>query len=337
MKILISSHAFAPHIGGIETVSRLLAGEFARLGASVRVVTQTAAEDSEVFPFPVIRRPGIRQLAGLVRWCDVFWHNNLSVRTAWPLLFLKRPFVITPAGSYCGKPAGLDLANRLKHAVVNRATSVAISQPVAACFEVKSLIIPNPYDARVFASNSSRTERMGDLVFLGRLVTEKGLDLLLHALGHLRSKNLHPRLTVVGSGPELPRMQELAVTLGIQDQVCFAGPKRGTELAEILQQHRVLVVPSRYDEPFGVVALEGLACGCVVVGSSGGGLPEAIGPCGLTFPNGDVPALALALERVLLDPAERQRLLTHAPGHLARFHPAAIATSYLELFRSVLP
>lgn len=336
LKILISSHAFAPHIGGIETVSRLLAEEFFRLGESVKVVTQTPAGDGEEFPFPVTRQPSMRQLLALIRWCDVFWHNNLSIRTAWPLLFVRRPFVITHAGSYSAKPVGLDIANRLKHAVVNRVTSVAISTRIAECFKTNSVIIPNPYDIGLFSNRVPGVERAGDLVFLGRLVTEKGIDILLHALGLLRTKDLRPRLTIVGSGSELQPMQELASSLGIQEQVRFVGPKRGAELAEILNQHKILVVPSRYDEPFGVVALEGIACGCVVVGSSGGGLPEAIGPCGLTFPNGDVEALAKVLEKMLCEPAERQRLLANAPAHLVRFHPTTIANAYLGLFRSKL-
>jgi glycosyltransferase involved in cell wall biosynthesis len=108
------------------------------------------------------------------------------------------------------------------------------------------------------------------------------------------------------------------------------------ELVKLLQEHKILVIPSRYDEPFGVVALEGIACGCVAVGSSGGGLPEAIGSCGVTFPNGDANALAQALEQLLRQPDEQRRLTANAPQHLARFHPTVIAEAYLALFRSKL-
>jgi glycosyltransferase involved in cell wall biosynthesis len=142
---------------------------------------------------------------------------------------------------------------------------------------------------------------------------------------------------VVGSGPEERSLRRLAERLGIRDQVDFAGAKRGAELSEILNRHKILVVPSRYDEPFGVVALEGIACGCVAVGSGGGGLPEAIGPCGVTFPNGNAEALANALEHLLASPDDRQRLAANRTQHLAQFHSATIAESYLNLFRSILP
>jgi glycogen synthase len=335
LKILLSSHAFFPSIGGIETVSALLAKEFCRLGHRVAVVTETPSEAAEEFPYSITRQPSVRNLFCLVQWCDVFWQNNLSLRTVWPAFWLGKPVVITHQGSYCRKPAGLDLPQRLKHALVNRHTSVAISQFVASCFKTRSIVIPNPYDAGIFSSRSA-AERNGDIIFVGRIVSEKGLDILVESLAGLRLNRLQPRLTVVGSGPELIATQKRAAELGFHDQVAFIGSKSGAELAEILNRHKILVVPSRYEEPFGVVALEGIACGCAVVGSRGGGLPEAIGPCGLTFANGDPEALSKALEKLLTQPRERERLAANAPQHLAQFQPALIAKRYLDLFQSKL-
>ena len=317
-------------------MSALLAQEFYRLDHQVVVVTQTSEEGTEEFHFPVVRQPSLGKLFDLIKWCDIFWHNNLSLRTVWPAFVLSKPIVITHQGSYCAQPTGLDLPLRFKRAIANRVTSVAISKFVADCFSTRSHIIPNPYDARMFAQPSHTSARSSELLFVGRLVTEKGLDLLLDSLAQLRSRGLQPRLTIVGSGPELTAMQKLSESLGLRDQVEFAGPKLGAELVEIFRQHNILIVPSRYDEPFGVVALEGIAGGCVVVGSSGGGLPEAIGPCGVTFPNGDAERLTGAIEELLRTPDNRDRFLAKAPEHLARFHPASIAHQYLELFQSKL-
>jgi glycosyltransferase involved in cell wall biosynthesis len=102
-----------------------------------------------------------------------------------------------------------------------------------------------------------------------------------------------------------------------------------------LNQHQILVVPSKYDEPFGVVALEGIACGCAVIGSNGGGLPEAIGPSGITFPNADIGALENAMERLLTRPEERERLIAAGPKHLTQFQPRLVAQRYRELFDTV--
>jgi glycogen synthase len=174
--------------------------------------------------------------------------------------------------------------------------------------------------------------RDGDLVFLGRLVSDKGADTLLRALGELKAAGLQPRLSIVGSGPEEEMLRALSAELGLEAQVTFAGAQSGEPLARLINAHRIMVVPSRWAEPFGIVALEGIACGCVVVGSSGGGLPDAIGPCGLCFPNGDSSALAAALRRLLTE----QGLIAHfragAAAHLARHTTRAVAGEYLRVF-----
>ena len=336
MKILISSHAFAPSIGGIETVSALLAQEFVRLGHEVMLLTQTPAGDELDYPFPVLRRPSLGALLRALRWCDVYWQNNLSLRTLWPALFFRRPVVITHQGSYCRQPAGFDFVQRMKHFVIRRASSVAISKAVAGCFAMPSRVIPNPFDARLFHPGSSTDDRPNELIFVGRLVSEKGLDVLLDALQQLQAKGLFPSLTIVGAGPELAAAQEKARELKLNNQVTFAGAKQGADLVTTLRAHKILVVPSRYEEPFGVVALEGIAAGCAVIGSCGGGLPEAIGPCGLTFPNGDATALATQIAQLLREPNERAHLLAGAAEHLARYHPEVVAREYLALFEEQL-
>jgi glycogen synthase len=329
MKILISSHAFAPDIGGIETVSALLAEEFSKLGHEVVVVTQSGGD--AIFPFRVVRRPSPGTLIRLVNWCDVFWQNNLSLRTVWPALFVRRKIVVTHQGSYCRSPSGIDLAQRVKLALANRLPSVAISRAVAQCFCTNSTIIPNPYDSRTFNVRSTSSMRSG-LAFVGRLVSEKGADLLLESLARLASLGLRPHLTIIGSGPEERSLRQLSDRLSLRDQVTFVGAKKPFEIAEILNQHQILVVPSRYAEPFGVVALEGIACGCPIVGSNGGGLPEAVGPCGVMFENGDVGGLTSELARLLNSPQECERLSANAAQHLARFQLPVIAKSYLDIF-----
>jgi glycosyltransferase involved in cell wall biosynthesis len=336
MNILISSHAFAPSLGGIETVGALLAEEFVKMGDSVVVITQTVGgSDLTQSAIPIVRAPSASRLRRLTKWCDVFWHNNLSLRTVWPALVPRKPLVITHQGSYARRPVGVDLGLRIKHALSNRVTSVAISRYVASFFKPAPVVIYNPYDAEIFQTQISPVARTHELLFLGRLVSEKGLDTLLESLGRLRQRQLRPQLTVVGLGPEQANMQELTKKLGLEDQVQFRGAQSGPELAATLNQHQTLVVPSKYDEPFGVVALEGIACGCAVIGSNGGGLPEAIGPCGITFSNGDIGALENALEQLLTRPEERERLIAAGPKHLAQFQPRLVAQRYRELFETL--
>ena len=331
MKILLGSHHFFPSVGGIETVTKLLAREFVALGHEVRVITQT--EGNGDFPFMVIRRPGALELLRQVRWCDVFLQNNISLRTLWPLLFVRRPLFIAHQTWITDSGGRIGWEHRLKRLVLRFATSLAISRAIAEQLPGPSFQAGNPYDDKVF-NHSPSEPRAKELIFVGRLVSDKGADLLLEAMASLETK---PRFTIAGDGPERARLEKQTADLHLETRVAFIGSQTSDQLAALLRQHQILVVPSRWREPFGIVALEGIACGCVVIGSAEGGLAEAIGPCGITFPNGDPRALANALSKLLEEPAERDRLRRNAPAHLARFTPRQVANVYLDAMKNAAP
>jgi glycogen(starch) synthase len=329
MKVLLSSYYFFPSIGGLETVSAILAREFVRAGHPVKLVTQTPSTEVDDFPFEVIRHPKPRQLLDLVRWCDVYLQNNVSLLLSWPLLLIRRPWVV--AHHIWLFP---DWKGHLKRFLLRFANGVSISPAIAADFP-PSVVIPDPYDNTVFYERSEIC-RDRDLVYVGRLISDKGVHLVLEALTNLRSKGQCLTLTIVGSGPEEAALRRLAQQLGLDDQVCFAGVQRGHNLARLLNAHRVMVVPSIWLEPFGIVALEGIACGCIVIGSEGGGLKDAIGPCGLTFPNRNVEALTRCLANLFEHPEHWPAFRAAAADHLAQHTPAAAASAYLQVLEGVV-
>ena len=330
MKILLGSHFFFPSTGGIETTSELLAREFSRAGHEVRVITQTA-EGGGAFPFLVVRQPGALELWQQIKWCDLFLQNNISLRTLWPLLFRHRPLFITHQTWIAGTSGRAHWSHSLKRLVLHFAKSLAISEAIAKDLPTASVPVGNPYDDEIFTNLGGI--RRTDLIFVGRLVSDKGADVLLSALAVLReTTGLTPGLTIAGDGPERASLEAQVARLELQGQVKFVGNQHSRALATLLNDHKILVVPSRWQEPFGIVALEGIACGCVVVGSAGGGLQEAIGPCGLTFPNGDEQALADILKRLLTDPSASEKLRRETGAHLAKFTRKHVAKMYLQAF-----
>lgn len=331
MKILLSSHVFSPSVGGIEEVGSILAHGFAQRGHKVIVVTQTMGEGK--FPFEVNRGARLRELPGLTRWSDVVFHNNISLRTAWPLVWIRRPWVVAHHTWIARMDGRLAVADRLKLRAIRGATNVAVSKPIAARLGVPAWVIPNPYRDDVFRQTNTGA-RDGDVMFLGRLVSDKGIDLLLDALGMLNTRGVRPRITIVGDGPEREALEARARRLGVE--ATFAGVRKDAELVSLLNGHRLLVVPSRWEEPFGVVALEGMACGCVPVVARTGGLPEAVGDAGVTFEKGDARDLADCMERLLGDEMRLEELRRRAPGHLKRHHAAVIVEQYLEVLEEAL-
>lgn len=147
---------------------------------------------------------------------------------------------------------------------------------------------------------------------------------------------MEPCCTIVGDGPERENLDKLAHKLGIVGQVRFTGPLQGARLVAELNRHRIMAVPSSYAEPFGIVALEGLACGCVPVASVRGGLVDAIGPHGLTFENGNSADLAARLATLLTDDGLQERLLADRERHLGQHTARAVAERYIAQFETLI-
>ena len=326
LNILFCSVPFHPSIGGTETVSALLAEHFHRAGHHVVLVTRSAAAGPERDPFEVVRRPTSARLFALMRRADVVFHNNISLRFAWPQLLLRRPWVVA---HHTWIPRH-GLAARLKRAVLGRAVNIAVSRAVAASLPVTSTVVPNPYADDLFVRDD-RLPRQDDLVFVGRLTDEKGVDRLVAALQLLAKRGVRAGLTIVGDGPEAPALRRQVESSGLADRIRFAGWQVAAELVATLNRHQVLVLPSVCEETFGIVVLEGLACGCVPLVTRSGGLPDAVGDCGLVVVRDDAAALADGIEALLGDVGLQESYRARAAAHLRRHTPDRVSKDYLQV------
>lgn len=334
---MIYSSVFYPSTGGMETVAEVLANEFYRLGHQVDVVTTTPLEEGNLekdWPFPVYRNPSLWSYWKLVKKSDVILHNCVSLKQLFPdLLYRKKVFVMHQTW-YRTKYGSKNLSSVLKRTASIFMQNCFISKAVEKDLGLPGRIIPNTYDSVIF-NNKLDCERVNDFIFLGRLVSDKGCRVLLEALkrGKENVPSFEPKLTVIGDGPEREDLEAFAGT-HLPNQVRFVGKLQGNGLAALLNQHQIMVVPSLWEEPFGVVALEGLACGCLVIGSEKGGLKDAIGPCGWTFPNGDAQALAELMVKVVTDRSDWEDKYAAIPDHLFNHQPAQIAQAYLDYFKA---
>lgn len=327
MRLLVYAPAFLPSIGGLELVVANLHGWLAGRGCEITVVTTTPGPPLPEYPFHIVRSPVPSKLLGLYRNADLIHFANISLRGFWPLLLVRRPWVVSHHSWYCRTDGRIAWQDRLKRWLVRRSNaSVAVSTALAEDLGPPTTVIPNCYRSDLFRRDP-HVQRHRDLLFVGRLVSDKGVDLLLTAISSLAALGVRPSLDIVGEGPERQRLEAQATALGLQN-VTFLGGKTSEELVRTMNAHRVLVIPSRYREPFGIVALEALACGCAVVASSGGGLPEAVGPHGLLFPNGDVSGLERALVAALsLGPIRQEDVAMHLEAH----SPDRIGRRWLEV------
>jgi glycogen synthase len=333
MRILLCSYVFAPSVGGIETVSKILAEEFSRLGSEVTVVTDTPGPHGSA-SYKIVRRPSFGEFREMARQSDVVFQSNISLRTFLPSLLSGKPVVVAHHTWLERADGRRGWQDYFKRSLLRFCRNVAISEAIASALPVRSVVIGDPFEPGEFA-DCGEGHRTRDIVFMGRLVSNKGCDLVLRALGILKREGIRPSLSIIGDGPELPALKRLTEELDLPTQVAFRGmlrEGRGREVA----QHKIMVVPSTWEEPFGVVALEGIAAGCVVVASRSGGLPEAVGPCGILFKSGDVEALASALKELLEAPSLRVKFVRESVHHLKRFQPEVVARGYVDIFETML-
>jgi glycogen(starch) synthase len=159
------------------------------------------------------------------------------------------------------------------------------------------------------------------VLFVGRLVYEKGFQLALDALPSVLEGVKDVRFLVAGSGTHEAELKEQAHRLGLSDHGSFLGWIGDDVLHSLYRIADLCVVPSIY-EPFGLVALEAMASGCPCIVADTGGLREVVPVgerVGLRFNGGDAEHLGVMIERLLVDEALRERLVTEASEHVLSF------------------
>lgn len=334
MKILFLSHKFYPDIGGIEVNSEILANEFVKAGHDVTLLTWSAKEGDKKFSFKIIRRPSISKLFSLHFWADVVYENNPCLRMSWPNFFVNKKSVIALRTWVHRADGTISWQDRLKYGWLKKAKSViAVSESVRKKCWPDAVVIGNPYREHLFI-RETRTSQFKDFIFLGRLVVDKGAHLAIQAFHKLLTTNdryTNLKLTIVGDGPEKPRLIELVNTLELSHSVIFTGSLSGSFLVRELNEHKYLLVPSIWEEPFGNVALEGLACGCIPIVADSGGLPDAVGKAGLVVKRNDLEDLYLTMIRIIEDEGLQISLKGEAHEHLKRHKPSYVANEYLKV------
>src|SRR6478672_1015690 len=183
-----------------------------------------------------------------------------------------------------------------------------------------------------------RAQHQGlSLGFVGRLVPERGLDLLFRACVSLVGKWT---LTVIGTGPSQEELEALAERLGISARVSWLGPLPREAVDEIWPTLDCVVFPARTTPRWvsGAArgALHAMANGIAVVGTDSGALPEVIGDAGRVVPEEDVSALSVALQELHANRGECERLGAAARRRIMEeFSDSAVAAKTLGFWRTV--
>lgn len=154
---------------------------------------------------------------------------------------------------------------------------------------------------------------------LGRVVPEKGFDVILRAMAIVVAKRPRAKLKLAGDGAELANLRDLVRQLGLTDNVDLAGWLHPDRVIADMAAHAAVIVPSVWNEPFGLVALEAAQAGRACIASRVGGLPEIVedGRTGYLVDKGDAEQLAARILDLMADP-ERARVMGENAAMRAR-------------------
>lgn len=260
----------------------------------------------------------------------VLWIHAEVVRPAWRYRLFYRPFLRRM----------LKLADRIVVASPQVAQFASELQP----FQSKCVVIPYALDPDQHALTSAIAARVDTIraedprpmvLFVGRLVPYKGVDVLLRAL-----PGVNARAVIVGDGPLRAELEALARGLGLADRVRFAGNAPSAELTALYNACDVFVLPSvTRAEAFGMVQIEAMSCRKPVICTD---LPSGVpwvnqhGVTGLVVPPSDVAALAAALDSLLASPERRASLGEHGRQRVeTAFSTARLIQQVAGLYRDV--
>jgi len=265
-------------------------------------------------------------------------------QTVCPGHFMKRQY--EECVRCCSHPKGQIAGMRLlllefpRRWLCNRAASnVMITNHVGARLELpRSQTIyygideVEPMPARIV----SGAEPM-EFGYVGRLVAEKGLPLLIEAAKQLADGGKPLRLTFIGDGPKRAQLEALVVKLGLQRCVSFTGDLRGAALQSAASRISVLIMPSIWEESAGLAAIEQMMRGRMVIAADVGGLGEIVGDAGLKFALGDSQGLAALMRRVMDDPSLIASLgLSARARAMKMFRLNGMIEPHVALYREIL-
>jgi glycosyltransferase involved in cell wall biosynthesis len=319
--------------GGSEVVLWEDARILRSVGIPVRVYARAARDGAPVskIPFrtPIAQLNTIEYVRRVLRnepRAPIVAYNESALAGAAPGRAIVRFDWATPLPRYWNWPLWLSRFARARYLFPSESERQSFLQHHARIPSRQTSVVPNAVDLEMFkpSDRSARREpnhplRVG---FAGQWIARKGVDVLLQAWRALAPTLPNCELCIAG-GPAVWKnfagvsgAQELAQRIQAleRDQLLHCvGALSRSAMPEFWGSLDVAVVPSHY-EPFGLVALEALACGVPVIAADVGGLKEIVaeGECGLLVPPGDAAALARALRLLLTDKALRLRLASGA-------------------------
>lgn len=376
MKICLLTPTFFPKVGGAEQVVYSIAKELQRKGHTPFVITQVPRRlsyDDSIYSFPVIRykRPWSFKLSLAMNPIrKTILHLNrehkfdlIHAHMAYPSGFIaaelkekeRIPIVITPHGSDIRETSRYRKSNiiwkRIIYALDTADAITAISKYMQEIIEKilskdkgKIRLIPNGIDFEEFNKKiapppdlpSEAQTKQRYILYIGGIKRRKGVDILIEAAKILKERGLSDlKILIAGDGKEKDKIKELIALYGLNENAKLIGIIQGKGKVYLLQNAAAQVIPSRI-EPLGIVALEGMAAGCLVIASAVGGLTDIIEDqkTGILIRPEDPLMLADAINYILT--TDLEDIKSKARQAAQKYDWSNIVDQYIRLYKELI-
>ena len=215
--------------------------------------------------------------------------------------------------------------------------NVAVSEHLANRIQLSNtVVIRNGVPITKNASEFTYQKSCSRFLFVGRMVVEKGVRVLVDAAKILRNRGLAFHILLLGDGPERPALEQLSKQPGLQGRVEFAGFKTGRAFETLVNEPSFSVLPSIWEDVAPFAPLEQMMAGKAMIASDIGGLAEEVEGVALKFPPSDANALADRMQELLQSPALAAQLGAKARERARRsYSEQEMILRYAELLRSL--
>jgi glycosyltransferase involved in cell wall biosynthesis len=345
----------------------------AQFKVSVVTRTPAGNYDDSALPFRVVRQPEFFQLWRLIRACDVVHIAGPALVPLVMGCLARKPVAIehhgfqticpngqlliepgaTPCPGHfmahryseclrCNAAQGWFASRRLwlltfvrRFLSARAAANITETQWLGGLLHLPRVtVIPRGFDPGHPISRAASPSGKPTIAFMGRLVTTKGVRLLLEAAKSLRDQNRAFELVIIGDGPEREALEKCAHDAQLAAQVRFVGRLSGAQLEATLAEASAVVVPSLGGEVFGLVVAENMLRALPIVASDLGAFVEVLSGTGLAFRTGDAVDLAAKIRRLLDDPNFANRLAEHARQRaLDFFNKSRMMEAHARIYR----
>ncbi|HEX4085246.1 MAG TPA: glycosyltransferase family 4 protein [Chthoniobacteraceae bacterium] len=377
MNVAIFASAYYPHVGGVEEAVRQLAAEYRARGIKPIILTNRwprSLPPEQLYEKTPVYRLAMRTpeggLKGRINYrlthraicqemieilqkhrIDLLHVQCVSSNGLYAHIAareLRLPLIVTTQGERTMDAGQLYQRSPFMNGVLR--DLLAKADHITACsrhtlddmerywgtpFGARAGVVYNGIDLSNFEGAAPHTEDAPYILGIGRLVPQKGFDILLRAFAQADISGW--KLLIAGEGPEREPLEKLASKLGLGERAQLIGRADRTKAAALFRGCECFVLPSRM-EPLGIVNLEAMAAGKMVIASRTGGVPEIVaeGETGLLFPPEDEAALASALTKAAGDPSLRERYGAAGRQAVEAFTWPVIADQYNRIYRDAL-